>query len=189
MKELFDLYVSFFKMGAVTFGGGYAMLPILQREAAENKKWLTNEKIMDFYAVAQGLPGIIAVNVSVFIGYERRKILGGIAAAFGVVSPSVIVITVIAAFLSNIKDNVYLQHALSGITVCVCALIFHSVLGLAKKGIKDALGIVLCIATFALTEFTGISPVLIIIGAAAAGIAMQMIYVRGAISKGGDQLK
>ena len=68
MKELFDLYVSFFKMGAVTFGGGYAMLPILQREAAENKKWLTNEKIMDFYAVAQGLPGIIAVNVSVFIG-------------------------------------------------------------------------------------------------------------------------
>ena len=187
MKELFDLYVSFFKMGAVTFGGGYAMLPILQREAAENKKWLTNEKIMDFYAVAQGLPGIIAVNVSVFIGYERRKILGGIAAAFGVVSPSVIVITVIAAFLSNIKDNVYLQHALSGITV-YCN-IFHSVLGLAKKGIKDALGIVLCIATFALTEFTGISPVLIIIGAAAAGIAMQMIYVRGAMGKGGDQSK
>ena len=86
------------------------MLPILQREAAENKKWLTNEKIMDFYAVAQGLPGIIAVNVSVFIGYERRKILGGIAAAFGVVSPSVIVITVIAAFLSNINLD-YSRHS------------------------------------------------------------------------------
>lgn len=187
MKELFEIFVVFFKMGAVTFGGGYAMLPILQREAAENKKWLTNEKIMDFYAVSQGLPGIIAVNVSVFIGYERRKILGGIAAAFGVVSPSVIVITVIAAFLSNIKDNVYLQHALSGITVCVCALIFHSVLGLAKKGIRDALGVALCLATFVLTEFTESSPVLIIIGAAAAGIVTQAIYVGRTRKKGDEQ--
>lgn len=178
MKELLEIFVSFFKMGAVTFGGGYAMLPILQREVVEKKQWLPNEKIMDYYAIAQGLPGIIAVNVSVFIGYSRKKIPGGIAAAFGVVSPCIVIISIIAACLSNFQDNVYVQHAFAGISVCVCALILNSVIDLAKKGIKDVLGVVLCIMTFLLMEFTGVSPILIIVSAALIGIAAKKIQLR-----------
>ena len=105
MKELWELYISFFKMGAVTFGGGYAMLPILQKEVVEKKAWISSEQVMDYYAVSQGLPGIIAVNVSVFIGYERRKIPGGVAAALGVGSPCLLIIMTIAAFLSNFQEN------------------------------------------------------------------------------------
>ncbi len=178
MKELLEIYISFFKMGAVTFGGGYAMLPILQREVVEKKQWLENEKIMDYYAIAQGLPGIIAVNVSVFIGYARKKLLGGVAAALGVVSPCIVIISIIAACLSNFQDNVYVQHAFAGISVCVCALILNSVLDLAKKGVKDAVGIVLCVVTFLLMEFTSVSPVLIIVSAALIGIAAKKIMLR-----------
>ena len=103
MKELLDLYLSFFKMGAVTFGGGYTMLPILKRECVENKRWVSDEQVMDFYAVSQGLPGIIAVNVAVFIGYHVRRTAGGIAAALGCVSPCIIIISIIAAFLTNFR--------------------------------------------------------------------------------------
>lgn len=178
MKELAEIYFSFFKMGAVTFGGGYAMLPILQREVVERKHWMSNEKIMDYYAISQGLPGIIAVNVSVFIGYTRRKLLGGIMAALGVVSPCIVIISIIAAFLANFQDNVYVQHAFAGVSVCVCALILNSVLDLAKKGIKDFLGVALCVLTFFLMEFATLSPVLIIVAAALIGICAKVITVR-----------
>ena len=171
MKELFEIYFSFLKMGAVTFGGGYAMLPILQREVVEKKRWLANEDIMDYYALAQGLPGIIAVNVAVFIGYARRKTAGGQAAALGVVSPCVVIISIIAAFLSNFQNDPYVRHAFAGISVCVCALILNSVLDLWKKGVKDAVGLILCIGTFALMELTSVSPVLIIVAAALIGVA------------------
>ena len=109
MKELISIFISFFKMGSVTFGGGYAMLPILRKECVEKNKWITEEQVMDYYAVSQGLPGIIAVNVSVFIGYRRRKFAGGIAAALGCVSPCIIIISIIAAFLSNFQDNLIIN--------------------------------------------------------------------------------
>ena len=175
MKELFEIYFSFLKMGAVTFGGGYAMLPILQREVVEKKRWLASEDIMDYYALAQGLPGIIAVNVAVFVGYARRKTAGGVAAALGVVSPCVVIISAIAAFLSNFQNNPYVQHAFAGISVCVCALILNSVLDLWKKGVKDAVGLILCVGTFALMELTSVSPVLIIVAAALIGVAAGTI--------------
>ena len=175
MKELFEIYFSFLKMGAVTFGGGYAMLPILQREVVEKKRWLASEDIMDYYALAQGLPGIIAVNVAAFVGYARRKTAGGVAAALGVVSPCVVIISAIAAFLSNFQNNPYVQHAFAGISVCVCALILNSVLDLWKKGVKDAVGLILCVGTFALMELTSVSPVLIIVAAALTGVAAGTI--------------
>ena len=184
MKELWELYISFFKMGAVTFGGGYAMLPILQKEVVEKKAWISSEQVMDYYAVSQGLPGIIAVNVSVFIGYERRKIPGGVAAALGVVSPCLLIIMTIAAFLSNFQENPYVRHAFAGISVCVAALILNAVLGLWKKGVKDKLGFAICILVFCATEFTGLSPILFIIGAAVAGILFQKL--RGK-QPGGDK--
>ena len=172
MKELLDLYLSFFKMGAVTFGGGYTMLPILKRECVENKRWVSDEQVMDFYAVSQGLPGIIAVNVAVFIGYHVRRTAGGIAAALGCVSPCIIIISIIAAFLTNFQDNIYVKEAMNGIAICVVALILDAVLGLWKKGVA------LCAAVFVLMEFTSVSPIPVIVGAALLGVVCKTLAAK-----------
>ena len=127
LRDYLEIYWKFFKMGAVTFGGGYAMLPILRREVVEKSGWMQEEEILDYYALSQGLPGIIAINTGTFIGYHHKKTPGAVAAALGVVSPSIIIITVIAMFLSGFKDNVYVRHALSAISVCVVALILDAV--------------------------------------------------------------
>lgn len=171
MKELWEIFRTFFKMGAVTFGGGYAMLPMLQREIVEKRGWISNEDVMDYFAVSQGLPGIIAVNVSVFIGRMHRGVPGAIAAALGVVSPCVIIMTFIAACLTNFQDNPMVRNAFAGISVCVAALILDAVIGLWKKGVKDGLGAVLCIAVFCAMEFLDVSPILIVIAAAVIGVA------------------
>lgn len=173
MKELFLLYSLFFKMGAVTFGGGYAMLPILRRELVQNHGWVDEEQIMDYYALSQGLPGIIAVNVAVFIGYRRRGIPGAVAAAFGMVSPCIIIITIIAAFLSNFQNNVYVRHALSGISVCVIALILDAVIALWKKGVKDKVGLAICLVMLLLSVFTQLSPILLVVTCALVGIGFK----------------
>ncbi len=170
---LLRLYLTFFKMGMVTFGGGYAMLPILEREVVEKYHWAEKEKVLDYYAVSQGLPGIIAVNVAVFIGYHRRRVPGGVAAALGVVSPCIIIITIIAACLQNFQDNPYVQHALGGISVCVCALIASTLLGLWKKSVLDLPGFLIFLVVAALSLFTSVSPILIVIAAAVTGILIQ----------------
>lgn len=173
MKELFKIYLEFFKMGAVTFGGGYSMLPILRRTCVEKHKWITEAEVMDFYAISQGLPGIIAVNVSVFIGYHLRKIKGGIAAALGCVSPCIVVISMIALLFTNFQNNLYVRHAMAGVSVCVVALILDAVIGLWKKGVKDTWGLFLCIAAFLLSAFTYVSPVAVIISAGALGVTIK----------------
>ena len=123
MKELFDLFWTFAKIGSITFGGGYAMLPIIQREIVEKKKWATEEEVMDYYAVGQCTPGVIAVNTATFIGYKLRGIFGGIFATLGVVFPSLVIIMVIAAFLKNFAEFEIVKHAFGGIRVAVVALI------------------------------------------------------------------
>lgn len=170
---LLDIYTAFFKMGAVTFGGGYAMLPILEREAVEKREWISKEEVLDYYAVSQGMPGIIAINVAVFIGYRRKKIPGGIMAALGVVSPCIIIITILAACLQNFQDNVFVKHALAGISVCVAALIATTVLGLWKKGVRDMAGFLIFLAVAAYSLFTPFSPILCVVCAAVAGILIQ----------------
>ncbi len=184
-SELLVLYLLFFRMGAVTFGGGYAMLPILRREIVQNHQWMSEEDIMDYYALSQGLPGIIAINVSVFIGYRRRGIPGGVASAFGMVSPCIIIISLIAFFLSNFQDNPYVRSALAAISVCVTALILDAVISMWKKGVKDLLGIVICFAMLGLSLFTGISPILLVIVCALIGIVAQSIR-RARSIEGGD---
>lgn len=173
IKELITIYYLFFKMGAVTFGGGYTMLPILRREIVQSRKWMEEETIMDYYALSQGLPGIIAINVSVFIGYTRQKVLGAVAAALGMVSPCIIIISTIAFFMSNFQDNLYVQHALAGISVCVAALILDAVVAMWKKGVKDKIGFAICITMLVLSTFTAISPILLVIACALLGIAVK----------------
>ena len=116
MRILWNLFITFAKVGVMTFGGGYAMLPILRRTCVQKYNWVTEQEVMDFYAVSQGLPGIITINVSVFIGYHVKRLWGGIAAALGSVSPCILIITLIAALFSNLQDNPYVRHAMAGVS-------------------------------------------------------------------------
>ncbi len=173
LRDLLTIYLLFFRMGAVTFGGGFAMLPILRREIVQTHKWLDEETILDAYALSQGLPGIIAVNVSAFVGYQRRKTAGAVAAALGIVSPCIIIISAIAFFLAGFQQNLYVQRALAGVSVCVAALIFDTVIGLWKKSCKDWIGIVLCLVMLGLSVLTKISPVLLVIACALIGVGVK----------------
>lgn len=137
MHILIDLYLTFTKIGSMMFGGGYAMLPILQREIVENKKWSTTEQLTDYYAVGQCTPGVIAVNTATFIGSQQAGIAGGVAATLGVVTIPAILILIIAAFLSSFMDSVIVAHAFNGIRACVTALILASVVKLFKGSVKD----------------------------------------------------
>ena len=166
MKELFDLFWTFCKIGALTFGGGYAMLPLIQREIVENKKWSTEKEILDYYAVGQCTPGVIAVNTATFIGYKLKGIIGGIIATLGVVFPSLIIILIIAAFLQNFADLAIVQSAFAGIRVAVVALIITTVVKLLKSSIKDYL---LAILAFIISAFLGLSPVYVVIAAGLTG--------------------
>ena len=137
MNLYLDLFLTFAKVGVCTFGGGYAMLPILQREVVENKGWATEEELTDYFAIGQCTPGVIAVNTATFIGYKYKGIIGGILTTLGVVFPSLIIITLIAAFLSNFAHIPAVQHALAGVNACVVALITSSVIKLGKSTVKD----------------------------------------------------
>ena len=169
MKELFDLFWTFCKIGALTFGGGYAMLPLIQREIVENKKWSTEKEILDYYAVGQCTPGVIAVNTATFIGYKLKGIIGGIVAPLGVIFPSIVIILIIATFLQNFADLAIVQSAFAGIRVAVVALIITTVVKLIKSSIKDYLGVIIAIIAFVISAFIGLSPVYVVIAAALTG--------------------
>ena len=181
LEELFELYVTFFKIGAVTFGGGYAMLPILERELVAKKKWATSEDLLDYYAISQVTPGVIAVNVSTFIGFRRRKIPGGIFATMGVVTPSVIIISVIAMFISNFEEIVWVQKMLSGINVAVAALLTYAVFNFARKSIKKWWGAIFYVLAFAAIYFLKLPSVVVIVSAAVFGILVT--WLTGGLKK------
>ena len=148
MKTLIDLFFTFCRIGGLTFGGGYAMLPMIQKEIVEEKKWATEEEVLDYYAVGQCTPGIIAVNTATFIGYKVQGIIGAIVATLGVVFPSLIIITIIAALLKNFASYAIIQHAFSGIRVVVIALIISAILKLAKTSIKNSITLIIAILSF-----------------------------------------
>lgn len=182
MKELFDLFFSFFRIGGLTFGGGYAMLPMIQKEIVETKKWATEEEVMTYYAVGQCTPGVIAVNAATFIGYKQRGIPGAIFATLGVICPSIIIITIIAAFISNFTDIPAVQHALGGINVVVSVLVLNAVITLWKKGIKSLFGFIVFIIAFLVAVLTKFSPIYTVLGAILCGI----LYGKTS-SKGGNK--
>lgn len=175
MNVYLDLFWTFFKMGAVTFGGGYAMLPMLETEIVEKRNWATKDEIMNYYAVGQCTPGIIAVNVATFIGYNQKGILGGIVSTLGMVSPSLFIITFIAAFIHNFQDLAIVQHALNGLRVGVCAIVLNSVWKLAKSGIKDVFGIVVFLVAFLISLLLDISAIWLTLAAMIAGLAKMKL--------------
>ena len=173
-----DLFLTFAKVGVMTFGGGYAMLPILQREVCDNKKWATEEEIMDYYAIGQCTPGVIAVNTATFIGNKYRGILGGIVATLGLVFPSLVIIGLIATLITTFSDLEWVQHAFAGIRVCVCILIINATLKLWKKAIVDKLTLILFIIIFAASVFFDLSPIVYVVGAAIVGMIFQLVILK-----------
>ncbi|MCR5369433.1 MAG: chromate transporter [Clostridium sp.] len=161
MHDLIVLYTTFMKIGAVNFGGGYSMLPLLERELVDERGWLTTEEIMDYFAIGQCTPGIISINVATFVGNKRAGIPGGIAASLGFLTLPIFIILAIAAFLTNFADYPIVQHAFAGIRVCVCMLIFQAVQKLWSKAIVDKRTLLLYIVIFLLTVFSKQLPITI----------------------------
>ena len=205
MKELWELFIVFAKIptmnaktsfsgllwlfkinlfiSAFTFGGGYAMLPILQREVVENRNWVTSEELMDYYAIGQCTPGIIAVNTATFIGYKRKGIIGGIVATVGCIFPSLVIIMIIAAFINSFTHIVWVQHALAGIRVCVCVLVLDAVIKLAKKSLIDAATYLIFAAVVILSLFTNVASFVWIVCAGAAGVIIKTLMERSKAQK------
>lgn len=177
--NLWKLFVSFTRVGVLTFGGGYAMIPILEREIVDKQGWASSEELMDYYAVGQCTPGVIAVNTATFIGRKVAGTLGGVVATAGVVFPSVLIITVIAGIISNFADIPAVQSAFAGIRVCVCVLIFNSVVKLWKAAVPDKGALALAVLVFVLSLFLKLSPVVFVLFCAAAGIFFTKWGVRG----------
>jgi chromate transporter len=177
--RLTRLFFSFAKVGALTFGGGYAMLPLLQREVVEHQGWLSDSDITDYYALSQCSPGLIAVNMAVYIGYPLRGLAGAFSAALGVITPSVVVILLLASLLQNFAHLELVGHAFAAIRVAVAALVLQSVYRLYKSGVTDKPTLMIFGATLMIGLLNIINPVLIIVVAALCGIAVQTMKKRG----------
>ena len=179
MKTLLQLFAAFARVGVMTFGGGYAMIPILERDIVDRHGWATSEELMDYYAVGQCTPGVIAVNTATFVGYSVAGVPGGIMATLGVVFPSVVIITVIAGILTNFADLPSVKSAFAAIRVCVCVLIFNAVMKLWKKAVPDKATLVLFLLVFLLSVFLDLSPIVFVVLCAVAGIVLTRMGVRG----------
>lgn len=170
MKKLWTLFWTFAKVGVMTFGGGYAMLPILQREVVEKKGWATDEELTDYFAIGQCTPGVIAVNTATFIGCKEKGSLGAAIATLGVICPSIIIILIIAAILTNFASLPAVGYAFNGIRVAVAVLILNAVIKLIRSNLKQPVSILICVLAFAASLFS-LSPVVIVLSAGAVGIA------------------
>lgn len=183
MKVLWEMFATFFKIGICTFGGGYAMLPMLEREIVKSHGWATMDELLDYFAIGQCTPGIIAVNTATFVGYKRKGCAGGIAATLGVIAPSILIITAIAALLSNFMEYEIVGHAFAGIRIAVCAMILKTILKLAKSAVKKWWHILLAICAFAAAALVKINTIVIVAATICGGAAYFFLSAR----KGGEK--
>lgn len=173
MRALWELFWAFCMIGGLTFGGGYSMLPMLTRVAVEKHKWVTEDELLNYFAISQCLPGLIAINTAVFVGYKQRKVAGGIACALGVALPSIVIITLIAMVLENIMHLAFIGYAFAGIRLAVGALIITTIFRLCKSSVRNAIQIALCVAAFAVVAILGRSPIWVVLGAAIVGLVLR----------------
>jgi len=186
LKELIELYTAFFKIGICTFGGGLSMLPMLEREVVDRLKWVDTQELMDYYAIGQCTPGIIAVNTATFIGCKKRGLIGGIFATAGMVSPSIIIILIVASFLTNFAHIPMVQHAFAGVRVAVCVLVLKSLLKMIKTNIRGKVALCLGAAAMILSFAFGKSPIIIVAFAALIGLTEGFIVKKMNDKKAGD---
>ena len=175
MKLLLDLFLTFARIGVMTFGGGYAMLPMLQREVVDRKKWSTEEEIMDYFAIGQCTPGVIAVNTATFVGQKQKGVVGGIVATIGVVFPSLVIISLLAGIIEAFSHIQWVQHAFGGIRMCVCVLIVNAVVKLFKKAVIDWKTLIIFLVIALGSFLTPLSPAVFVVIAAIAGIVIRVI--------------
>jgi chromate transporter len=178
IKEYLGLLLTFLKLGCITFGGGYAMIPVVERELIKKRGWITMEEVMDYYVIAQITPGIIAVNLSTFIGCKRKGVLGGTVATIGFVLPGVALIILAAFFIRNIEEYPVVIHAFTGIRIAMGALILDTVIKMVKGTFKDPIAIVIYIVAFALSFVWSVSPMIIVLGAGLAGFFAYSVRTR-----------
>jgi len=175
MHICLSLFTAFFRVGAFTFGGGYAMLPMLQREIVEKRGWDTEENILEYYAVAQCTPGVIAVNTATFVGYKQKGAIGALCATLGVISPGILIILALSSILRAFSDNLYVQYAFAGIRVAVSALILATVVRLIRKKVKGVTGVLLFCIALLITVLTDWSPIYLVLAAAIVGILLPRL--------------
>ncbi|MDD4494598.1 MAG: chromate transporter [Eubacteriales bacterium] len=187
MNLYLDLIITFMKIGLFMFGGGYSMLPLLQREIVEKRKWASEEEVLDYYAIGQSTPGIISVNTATFIGYKLKGVSGGIIVTFAIVTPSIIIILLIASVFDQFMELGFFQHAFAGIRVAVCALVTFSVYKLAKAGAINVLTTVWMVITFIAIAFLKISPVIIVVSSFILGNIAKLIEGKIKEKKGGTK--
>jgi len=178
MRILIELFISFMRIGGFTFGGGYAMLPLIQKEIVERRGWASDEEVLDYFTIGQITPGVIAVNTATFIGYKKAGILGGMVATLGVIFPSIVIISIIASFLTNFADLPVVIHAFNGIRACVCVLILIAVYNMGKKSVIDVFTAIIFVATAVLAILKITSPVILVIAAGLIGVVFQLIKAK-----------
>lgn len=186
-KTLVELFFVFFKIGAVTFGGGLAMLPIIEKELVIKRKWVTKDTLLDYFAIGQATPGIIAVNVATFLGYSRAGILGAIIATLGVVTPSIIIISIIAKFLSGFSENVTVKKALAGINVVVAALLTKVLWGFKKKIFSSILAFILFLLAFLGIAFFNVNTILVVVASVFIGLGFFFLNNNSSNSSTGKE--
>ena len=175
MNPCLDLFFTFSRIGVCTFGGGYAMLPLLRHEIVEKRSWATEDELMDYYSIGQCTPGVIAVNTATFIGYKIRGVPGAIFATAGIVFPSLVIIILIASSIQQFAHLPIVQHAFSGIRIAVCALVLQSVWKISRKSVVDYVTAGILLVTFVAIAFFHISPILMIGFSAAVGIIVGRV--------------
>lgn len=180
IKECAELFYTFSKIGLFTFGGGLAMMPMMQRELIQNKGWITEEELIDYYAIGQSTPGIVAVNVSTFVGYKRMGVFGGVLCTLGMITPSLIIIMLLATFINSVSDIPLAQKALKGINVAVAALLTTVIINFVKKTIKNWWNLLLMIAAFVLVFFFKVPSFILILIAILFGVLATFISVKKA---------
>lgn len=173
MKKLIRFFWVFFKIGSFTFGGGLAMLPLIEREIVENNKWLSKKEFMDIIAVSQCMPGIIAVNTAIYLGYYLFGFWGAVVGSLGAALPSFIIMIIAATFFLSFKDNNIVQAVLKGIRPAVAVLIFSAAVKLGKVVEKNAYTYIVVLASLVLISILGVHPALVIVGAALLGIVFN----------------
>lgn len=167
--DYLSLFLIFLKIGASIFGGGYSILPIIERELIKKRGWLTHDELMDYFTISQITPGVIAVNIATFIGYRRKGVLGGIIATVALVIPGVFLMIIISRFFKYFAEYGIVNHAFAGIRIAVCALLLDTIYKLFKGLIKNIKSIIVCLLSFFLSAILSFSPVYIVIGAGVAG--------------------
>ena len=176
--DLLKMFLTFAKVGVMTFGGGMAMLPILEREIVDKNGWATAEELTDYFAIGQCTPGIIAVNTATFIGHKKHGTIGGIVTTLGIVFPSLVIITVLAGIITNFSHLAWVANAFAGIRVCVCVLILNSVIKLWKSAVKDLWGCGIFVIVLFLATFLDVTPVIFVVLAALAGVVIKSLEAR-----------